>query len=354
MHIEDPNTPAQPEPTLDEALSSAMDEGIAQATPEAAGEPPADEGEAGAEPAEGEQQEPAATEGEGEKPEGDAEPQPEDEAAKEADSLGLKGKANDRFRELTAEVKELAPVKAALEAAGIKDVADLPKLVQHAKDGADLVEMVKGTGASPDQFGQTLDYLGLVSKAAQGDRQAAEQAFSVIEGEYLALAKALGREVPGVHDPLAEFADLQKEVENGDVTRARALEIAQARTAAKVAEATRARQAAEANTTTAQQQAIEHGRASLNALESKLQADPHYAAKKPALIAKLGEIRQKFAPDQWAYAAELAYAAIPNPAPVKPPPSAIRPGGPRPVMTQAVFDNPEDAMDAGIAAASAA
>lgn len=356
MHVE-PNdqAPAQPEPTLDDALSSAMDAGIEAATPEPAGEPPAVEAEPAGE------QEPIATEGKepATEPEGaPAEPTtpPEDDAAKEADTLGLKGKANERFRELTAEVKELAPlkeIKTALEAAGVKDVAELPKLVQNAKDGADLVEMVKETGATPDQFGQTLDYLGLLTKAGTGDRAAAEQAFELVQGEYLALAKALGREVPGVHDPLAEFADLQADIEKGDVTRARALEIAQARTAAKNAETARAQREADAGKQTAQQQAIEQGRASLNALEAKLQSDPHYAAKKPALIAKLGEIRQQFAPHQWAYAAELAYAAIPNPAP-KVAPGPIRPGGPRPVMTPAAFDNPEDAMDAGIAAASVA
>ena len=351
MHIEDPND--TPEPTLDEALSTALDEGIAEATP--AGEPPAEQPE-------GEQQEPDATDGKAEegtpkdgKPEGDkpAEGKPEDDAAKEADTLGLKGKANERFVAMANEIKTLAPLKAALEQAGIKDVAELPTLVKHAKDGADLVEMVKGTGASPDQFGQTLDYLALVTKAGAGDRQAAEQAFAVIESEYQALAKVLGKEVPGVHDPLAEYPDLQKDVEGGDVTRERALEIAQARTAAKVQQEARARQQQTTEQTTAQQRAIDEGRAALNALEAKLQADPHYAAKKPALIAKLGEIRQKFAPDQWAYAAELAYAAIPNPQPAKPPPSAIRPGGPRPAMAPAVFENPEDALEAGIAAASA-
>lgn len=329
-----------------------MDEGIEAAT-EPAPEPAAEPAVA---PVPG-SNEALAAEQETPPPAADAAPEPDADTEKEITDLGIKNdKTAARFRELTAEVKALAPIKAELEKAGIKDVAELPALVRAAKDGTDLVAMVQETGASPDQFGMTLDYLGLITKAGQGDRAAAEKAFEVVGKEYAELAKALGKELPGVYDPLAEHADLSAAIEAGDMTRKAALEVVAARNATKLQGVARERQQAEAQTTQAQQAALTQGRDSLNALEAELMAaDPQYAAKRPALVAKVAEIRQQFPPAQWAAAARLAYQGIvvaAPAAPAKPAPGPMRPGGPRPAIAPAVFDDPDAALDAGIAAAS--
>lgn len=337
----DPATAAATPPEDD--IAAAMDAGIADATPEAEPAPEA------AKPAE------ATKEGE---PEPAAEPDKEVEA--EITGLGLKEKAAARFRELTAEVRELAPIRAQMEAAGIKDVAELPSLVQRATDGADLVRMVTETGAEAEQFGMTLDYLTLATRAKTGDLTAAEKAYELSMGEAKVWAEILGKEVPGVHDPLAAHADLLTDIEAGDLTRKRALEIAAQRQRETVT--TAARTTAETRQTQtqaqqqAQEQAITDGRNGLVAFDQDAaKADPHYQAKRPALNAAVTEIRKSFPPSQWVAQTALAYARIPNPAPVpaaKPPIGPVRPTGPRPAMAQASFDDPMAALDAAIAETS--
>lgn len=280
-----------------------------------------------------------------------------DEAAKEADTLGLKGKANERFREMAAEIKELAPLRDALKEAGIKDVAELPVLAKRAKDGDDLVHMVSETGASPEQFGMTLDYLAVAAKANAGDRAAAEQAFKFAQAEVAGWAQKLGIEVPGVHDPLAEHADLKAKIEAGDMTREAAMEVAQARASTAALAQRNADTERATATTQAQQQAVQQGVDALKAWEAPKLADPAYAAVRPALNAKVLEIRQKYPPSLWAEATELAYQALAAEAkaaavpPKQPVPGPVRPGGPRPAMVPTT-DDPYEAMLQGIAAAT--
>lgn len=344
-------TPA--EPTAEEAIAAAMDKGVEEATPEVA--PAADEAKPeavpGAEPTQAEKDAAAAEA---------AKVEPDKEVEAEITGLGLKEKAAARFRELTAEVKELAPIRAQLEAAGIKDVAEIPVLAKRAKDGADLVQMVTDTGATAEQFGMQLDYMSLLQKVNTGDIAAAEKAYAMAMGEAEALAKILGKEVPGVHDPLAAHADLLADIEAGDLTRKRALEIAAQRQRETVATAARTNAEATRTLTEAQQraqtEAIETGKAALQAFDERAAVtDPHYAAKRPILNDAVVEIRKKHPPHLWASETALAYAAIPNPAPApapKPPIGPVRPTGPRPAMAQAAFDDPFAAMDAAIAETS--
>ena len=343
---DEPQTEAN-DPPADEGddLLAAMDEGI-----EAATDPVPGTNEAAA--AEREAAEKATPEDEP-KPDDKQEPEPDKETEDEIKALGLKEKSAERFRDLTRQVKELAPLKEQLEKAGIKDVAELPALVKDATDGRDLVKMVSDTGASPDDFSRLLDYMSVITAGRKGDRAAVEKAFETVGEEYRAIAKALGKEIPGVYDPLAEHADLTEAVASGDMTQQHALEVAQARrTQSAVAQQ---RQQAEQQTRAQQEQqaAVQRGVQSLLAWEQqKVAADPHYAAKRPALNAKVAEIRKQFPPSQWAAATELAYAAIPNPAPKEPPrqqaTNAVRPSGPRTNMAPTEFASDEDALMFGI------
>ena len=329
------------EPTTEEALVAAMDEGIAAATPDAA--------------------EPAAVDFEPKAESKEAEPEkaaPDADTEAEITGLGLKEKAAARFRELTAEVKELAPIRAQLEAAGIKDVAELPVLVRHAKDGADMVRMVTDTGAQPEQFSMTLDYLTVASKANAGDMVAAQQAYELSMGEAAAWAKVLGKEVAGVHDPLAEHPDLRQEVEDGDITKARALELAAVRTQQAAVAAARSQQDTASSQQREQEEAVTQGKASLQAFDAQMLAsDPSYASKRGALNQMVVFIRQSLPPSQWAEATQRAYATIPDMTPVaapqvKPPIGPVRPSGPRPALAPQVFDDPMAALDFGVTAAS--
>lgn len=339
-------TPAEVTPLADAGTPPADDP---SAAPPADGQPPAQPQE-GAPPADG--QPPAAA---------DAQPQPDAETEAEIASLGLKDKTAERFRTLASEVKELAPIRDALKAAGIEDVAKLPDVVKRAEAGDFLFDEISKTGTSPEQYGMALDYLGLVAKAGQGDLAAAEKAYEVMGKEYAALAKMLGKEAPGIHDPLAAHADLRAEVEAGDLPRARAIEIAGQRDRA---EYTGAVQRHQQETQQAAQQAEEKGIDWLKRFDAEMaQEDPSYAAKRPQLSEAVRQIRERFHPSEWAQRTALAYARIQAPVAVAAPPAApaqpatprpgpMRPSGPRPAMDPTSFASPLDAMEYGIQQAS--
>ncbi|WP_099604491.1 hypothetical protein [Stenotrophomonas maltophilia] len=314
------------------------------AAPPADGQPPAQPQE-GAPPADG--QPPAAADGE---------QQPDADTEAEITALGLKEKSAERFRGMAAEIKELAPLREAMKAAGIEDVARLPDLVQRSKVGEDMVQMVVETGASAEQYGMALDYLGLIGKAQQGDLVAAEKAYEVMGKEYAALAKMLGKEAPGIHDPLAGHADLQAKVASGDLPRDSALEIAGQRdrtayTGSVERQRVESQQAAE--------QAEQRGIDWLKRFDAEMaQEDPSYAAKRPQLSEAVRQIREQYHPSEWAQRTALAYARIQAPvaaaapatpaAPAQPRPGPMRPSGPRPAMDPTTFASPMDALEYGI------
>lgn len=315
------------------------------AAPPADGQPPAEPQE-GAPPADG--QPPAAAEGE---------QQPDADTEAEITALGLREKSAERFRTLASEVKELAPIRDALKAAGIEDVASLPDLVQRSKVGEDMVQMVVETGANSEQYGMALDYLTLISKASQGDMVAAEKAYTTMAGEMAVLAKMLGKEVPGVHDPLANHQDLRAEVEAGDLPRARAVEIAGQRDReAYTGSVERQRTETQQAMTQAQKDAYD----GLQAYDAAMTAaDPSYLAKRDILQVHVNEIMAKYPPREWERRTAIAYASIklppqpaaatPTPAPpLQPRPGPIRPGGPGPALVPTTFASPMDALEFGI------
>lgn len=298
-----------------------------------------------------------------------AEPTPEEaakaaadaEIAKEADALGLKEKARERFTSLVSEVKAAAPFREAAEKLGIKSPEELPRLAEQAKIAVDMVEMVRSTGATPQQYDMALNYLDQINKGLNGDTKAAGQCWEWLMEELKSLAPIVGKEVPGIVDPLAEHPDLARDVENGDISRARALELAQQRTTAKAREAAeqlrRQTEQQKAQQQQGEQKAIEAGKAALTALGNELAAaDPAaYQAKFPMLahIVKT-EIVPKFPPDQWAAKAALAWAKIVTvpaqpaaPARATPAPSPVRSSGPTPPALPQ-FDDPMAALNAAL------
>lgn len=333
-----PAAPVEPEAPVPDTLDAAL------ADPKAEPEP---------EPAKATEPEPA-------KP---ADPTPAEPVKAEPDAtveaeikgLGLKEKAAGRMRELHAQAKELAPLKEALAAAGVTDLATLPDLVKRAKTAEEMVNLVVETGADAKQYTQALDYLAAANAAGNGNMQAAEQVWGYLMSELEVYAKLLGRDLPGVVDPLKDHADLQEEVDDGLITRARALELARVRAGEAQVKAKQAAQATAVQANTAQAEAIQRGKESLNALGAELlAADPEsYAAKAPYLVADLKRIAIQFPPEQWATQGAIAYAKIKLPAkPVDPPGArhtvgAVRPTGPTPSLA-AEYKTPQEALEAAL------
>lgn len=326
-------TPATPDPTPAESLDAALSPEPAKPEPVAPTEPEAAKDPTPTEPVK-------------------AEPDP---VEAEIAGLGLKQKAADRMRELNAQAKELGPLKEALEKAGVTDITSLPQLVERAKTAEEMVNLVVETGATAEQYTKALDYLAASTAASQGNVDAAEKLWEYLKGEMAVVGRMLGREVPGIVDPLAAHQDLRDDLDDGNITRARALEIAKARDAEASARVRQTQAAEQANAGQAQQQAIQQGKESLNALGAKLLAvDPEgYNAKAPYLVAKLREIAVQFPPSQWAEQGAIAYASIRVPAKPTAAPGAklnggpVRPTGPIPTL-RAEYATPEAALQAAL------
>lgn len=335
------NNPDVETPEVDVALEpmAAMDKAMEELAPD----PVVDEESLAADEAAPEvdpEVKPEEKEPEAEKPEPDADA----DAEAEITALGLKERSAARFRELTAEVKELAPIREALKSAGIEDLADIPKIVERAKAGEDMISMVMETGMDARQYGMVLDYGKYVSGAMKGDRDSAEKALELAQAEVIALSKALGKEVTGVYNPIAEHTDLAEALENGEITKQHALEVANARSQKNSVQQVQQQNTQKQEQESAQAQGIAH----LNGFEAHMQSDPQWAAKRPILNAMVANIRQTLPPNQWLASTQQAYAMIPDvaqaPAP-KPVTNSVRPSGPRPNMAPAVFNSAAEALD---------
>jgi hypothetical protein len=332
-----PDTPAPQEESLADAIQRAVDEPDEPEKPE----PKPVEAE---EAPEGDEPKPKA-----EKPKEPEKPAPDQEIEKEIADRKLEGKSADRFRELATQVKELAPIKAALEQAGIRDIAEVPKLAERAKFAEELVEQVMSTGANAEQYGQALDYLKVVNEAVRsGDPAKAQAALDMLKPELDVLARITGQEIAGIADPLAGHADLAEAVEAGDMTRKHALEVAASRHRSQLQQGHQQQVSQQAQAQLAQEQGVQ---ALVQWEQARIAADPTYAAKRPQLNTMVAWIRQNLPPQQWVQATEQAYATLQAPAPPprpKPGNVPVRPTGARADLRAAQFETVEDAIMAGI------
>lgn len=117
-------------------------------------------------------------------------------------------RGRERIKAVFADRKALAEERAALES-----------------DINEFREMVKSTGATPDEFAASLEYLKLVHANDEGS---ARMALEMIEAQRAELCRRLGMDAPGI-DVLADFPDLKAEVEQMGMRREVALEVAKYR-----------------------------------------------------------------------------------------------------------------------------
>lgn len=176
----------------------------------------------------------------------------------------------------------------------------------------EILGYIQQTGATPEQYSQTLNYLSLVNSPNRADQ---EKALEVMLQEVNALSRMLGKPVPGV-DLVSEHADLVQAVREGDISPQHAQELAAARAQAKVA--TVREGAAQQNT--AAQQEIQAGRDALTALGNQLAADPHFAYKRGILVETLKPVFASIHPSKWASTFKAAYDKLPAPVAAAPAP----------------------------------
>lgn len=266
----------------------------------------------------------------------------------------LTKKAAERFDHFRGEVKaltkELAPIREVAQKEGVK-LEDLPQIIQRHKDAEAVFTNIKDTGASADDFELMLNVTKDSIAAQDGDIAAAKRAQKFFAGMAAEMSKLTGEPIDGV-DPLAGHADLAAEVANGDLTKARALEIVQQRAAAKLSEHAGRRQ----QETTAQQQAAqraaEAAKQRVAALEPAFATHPNYAALKPQLVQQVAHIGKTLPPDQWEAATLRAWVALTAQAPAAPalpPVSAVSHTRAPPPAVSAEPKTAEDAWDLALA-----
>lgn len=159
-----------------------------------------------------------------------------------------------------------------------------------------MVQGVQATGATPEQYGETLSWLALFNS---NDPKSQEKALELVENVAERLATLLGKERT-VGDPLAAHADLKDAVAKGQVTAQYAKEIARTRNGQTF------RQELTTQATTQQQQQAQAAqeltaaRNDLSTLEVTLKAsDPQYEAKKAILVPALKPVFAVIPPSQW-------------------------------------------------------
>lgn len=190
---------------------------------------------------------------------------------------------------------------------------------QLEADITEFRELVKSTGMTAQEFAHTLEFGRLVSS---GDEKNIRVALEMIEGQRAMLYQKLGVEAPGV-DLLAGHDDLKSAVENMEITRDKAVELAKLR---KTQADQTARQNAESEQTKNQEQFRQTVQSAAGAMEAYLQTRAK-EADHPARLKIIGEhfqnpanlqrFVQTFEPKQWTAALQMMYdgIAVPKAAP---------------------------------------
>lgn len=317
--MSDPKTPEQSQAELMAAVEASIadaktpDPGVtADAPPEPAVEPVAD---------------PVATPADPDAPAADpavepakpaTEPVPADPFAPVAPAK----KPSDELGEIEANAP--ATTKARFDTLKTKYDEQHARADENERIARQWIDTVAGTKATPDQFTNSLRYLADINS---GTRDGLERAYSAIKGEYDLLAKALGREGPGV-DPLKDHKDLLDKVEGGMLDREDALEIAAHRAAKNIDAVTASTQASSQQTVADQTDAIEGIKALGNALRA---SDPHFHAKTQMMTPIIEAIQASGAhPSKWVELVRAAYSKIPVMAPAPAPVAAAAPNSLRP------------------------
>lgn len=201
---------------------------------------------------------------------------------------------------------------------------------QLEADITEFRDLVKSTGMSAQEFAQTLEFGRLVSS---NDEKNIRVALEMIEGQRAALYQKLGVEAPGV-DLLAGHDDLKSAVDNMEITRDKAVELAKFR---KTQADQTARQKVETERTQSQDQFRQTVQSAAGAMETYLQTRAK-EADHPARLKIIGDhfqnpanlqrFVQTFEPKQWTAALQMMYdgIAVPKAAPTaQPQPLRSRP-----------------------------
>lgn len=202
-------------------------------------------------------------------------------------------------------------------------------------------ELVTKTGMSPQDFAQTLEFGRLVNS---GDEKNLRVALEMVEGQRAMLYAKLGVEAPGV-DLLKGHDDLKAAVDNMEITRDRAVELAKYRKQQQ--EVTQRQQTQQQITQDRQQfeQTVQQAAGAMEAYLSTRQTEVDHPARMKVITehfknpANLQQFIQTYEPRQWAATIKMMYDGIVVPKVATPQPIRSRPanlGGPAPTAASPI------------------
>jgi hypothetical protein len=177
------------------------------------------------------------------------------------------------------------------------------------RDVGEFREMITGTGMNPQQFAQSLEYGRLVNA---GDEASIRVALEMVEAQRKTLYAQLGVEAPGV-DLLAEHADLKTAVEDMEITRERAVELAKLRRGEQQRQQREKASQAQAQSQQAYQQTVANASTTLEAYLNSRAGEVDHPARIKALTDHFSnpENMQKFVsnyrPEQWLDTVQMLY-----------------------------------------------
>jgi hypothetical protein len=232
----------------------------------------------------------------------------------EIKGLGLKGKAEARFREMSTTIREHAPLIEPLAKLGVKSPQQLDEVVQAAARGMEFEQAFTRYSVTPDQFGSALGVIGAMNS---GDPKLLNAAFDALLPQIIEIGKKIGREVPGLSDALEEHADLKAAVDEMRIERSAALEIARGRATEKRLADQSARVNEQAQQTQEMTRTQQAAMQEINELNDELaKSDPNFQQKLAMLVDSgvLSLIKDKFPPSKWPGEIAKHYAKLPAPA----------------------------------------
>lgn len=195
-------------------------------------------------------------------------------------------------------------------------------LSERAGKFESLRSLLDESVSSPAEFVQLLDF----SKAVRNGQF--QQAVEMLDRVRNDLVLRGGIKSVPQKDVLEDYPDLKQEVEEFNLTRERALELARAR---KLESEYRQQQASEQRTAhelQQYQQAVEVAVQQVQQLESEwARTDPDFRAKMKLLEGQISNIGQQYQPSQWASVVAMLYHNLSVPASTKKPQKHLRPAG---------------------------
>lgn len=169
------------------------------------------------------------------------------------------------------------------------------KATKAEQDFNYMIDGVKATGTTPEQYGEVLSFMALFNS---GDPKQQETALGLLEDMADRLATLLGKERQ-VLDPLAAHQDLKTALQGGQITKQFAIETARLRNQGAFRQQLNTQAQTDQQQREAQEREVQQVRGELDQLEVHLRAtDPQYEQKKAAILPTLRAVLPQLPPRQ--------------------------------------------------------